>query len=85
MQTTTIRRITTEDTANARKVLAAAGIKANAKIGSNGFYMLVKTADPAKVYAAIETLAKIGVTYRGQTWNGMHLNEQTWAFEITEG
>jgi cobalamin biosynthesis protein CobD/CbiB len=85
MQATTIRRITKNDTANARKVLAAAGIKSNVKLGSSGFYMMVKTIDPAKIYAAIKTLEKISVCFRGEQWNGMHLNDQAWAFEIREG
>jgi hypothetical protein len=85
MQIETISRITTEDAAFVRKVLVSAGIKANVKIGRNGFYMLVKTADPVKIYTAIETLAKVGVSFRGETWDGMHLNHQVWAFEIKEG
>lgn len=85
MQATTIRRITTEDTTTARKVLAVAGIKSSIRIGSNGFYMMVKTSETANIYAAIETLARVGVSFRGEKWNGMHLNNQAWAFEIKEG
>jgi hypothetical protein len=85
MRIETISRITTEDAVFVRKVLDSAGIKASVKIGRNGFYMLIKTSDPVKIYTAIETLAKVGISFRGGTWDGIHLNHQAWAFEIKEG